>query len=178
MQFFKSLKPKDPLNPDPHDPDDPYWGQRRGQDLIAGSILQIACMVIKEKDRNGSATAKTLEIDQKLSKATKGKKKRLQSLDPKYFWGREESGLPIGTIIHCARNLFAHYEESPYKRVRYVFDHLANTSSTGPQTFDLGIDRLIGNMVSANVIWRLGWSKVGEDNYQSYKQDMVHIANA
>jgi hypothetical protein len=106
-------------------------------------------MVIRGKTRRVTLQFQGKKIEDRLSMANK-KNKQPQSLDPKYFWGRLDEGLPRGTIKHSARNLFAHFDDSNlHKRVRYVFDYLAQTSKTGTQAIDLGIDRLIGNLVSA-----------------------------
>lgn len=178
LAFFHGLEPLDPLNPDTSNPDDPYWGQRKAQDVVAGSILQITTMAIRLKGMKGKPSKTTDQIDAALLKQEKRKRNSLK-LDPKYFWGRLESDIPIGTIIHSARNLYAHFDQTPDKKVRAVFDHLAATNITGPQAFDLTIkNRLIGNLISSNVMWRLGW--IGHDldhveGHKIYVEDIMKL---
>jgi hypothetical protein len=150
--------------------EDAYWGQRMAQDVIAGSIIQIACMNIRQKLSKGSPTRLTLKMDSILI----ANKKPRQTLDPKFFWGRDIDGLPLGSIIHAARNLYAHNDANPNKNVRCVFDHLSKTD-TNPVGFNLNLDRCIGYMVSANVLHRLGWHSKGVDGYLAYKADMQVI---
>lgn len=149
---------------------DAYWSQRFAQDVVAGSIIQIACMNIRKKSLKGAHTTLTLKMDSKLKNDTGGR----QKLDPNFFWGRDVDGLPLGAVIHAARNLYAHNDAAPYKKVKCVFSHLSNTDDN-PIGFDLNLDRDIGFMVSANVLHRLGWHCKGVDGYAAYKADMLLI---
>ncbi len=149
---------------------DPYWSLRVAQDVVAGSIIQIVCMNIRKKSSIGPSSELILKIDAKLRADTKGR----QNLDPNFFWGRDIDGLPLGSIIHAARNLYAHNDAPPYKKVKCIFSHLSKTDKN-PIELDLNLDRDIGFMVSANVLHRLGWHSIGVDGYAAYKTDMQLI---
>jgi len=149
---------------------DPYWSQRYAQDVVAGSIIQIACMNIRKKASKGSPTEIEQKMDTKLKTDTKGR----QHLDPNFYWGRNIDGLQLGSIIHAARNLYAHNDADPYKKVRCIFKHLRDTDKN-PIGLDLNVERDNGFMVSANVLHRLGWHCTGVDGYEAYKTDMLLI---
>ncbi len=129
--------------------------------IISGSIIAIA--------------EKCLELYSNNETLGKGLRFPLHPKKAKYCVGREINGIPLGLVLHAARNQHFHYEsEKNHSPVPEVFEALSRRTaiSTNDTYQDPAflIDNDTRGVMAANVLVLIGWR-----NAKDYFDEMSSI---
>lgn len=134
-----------------------YFGLAFSYATICGSVLQIASMGIAKFSENDKVPLSCREFIKSKQRAIR------------YCVGREIRGLPIGIVIHAARNQYNHWDEpEPYPITKAVFEALALGHGHGDYrdpAFDLENPNL--DIYSHNVLSLMQWN-----SYEDYHRDI------
>lgn len=149
------------------------------REIIAGSILQIAFVAVKEyavpEGKSKGVLRFELEMNRLIQENPNARTKSL-NLPGSFCVGREIGDLPIGLIIYASRNQYNHYYEKRLNVVNEViFNHL-NILWPNPHnglSFDI-YDK--NKFYSYSALAALGWIDSNEGmGYEKYKIDMSEI---
>jgi hypothetical protein len=137
--------------------------------VFSGTILQLADIGVHMCSTNSAMpdSCRALEITDNMAK---------------HCVGREVHGIPIGTIIHAARNQFAHWSDEDESELagfrrftKTIFDRLFEAHEADPlmdMTYELGNRWYGGTPIRSSdiVLNVLGWR-----TYESYAADMMQL---
>ena len=152
------------------------------REVIAGSILQVAYIAIKQYAIFTKKSENTLyfesQMNRLLSESKKPRTNKKFVLPKEFCVGREIGDLPIGILIYAARNQYNHFDENRLSIVNEVVFNYLNIIHPNP-----------GNVISFNlydskhyysysVLWALGWTNTAVKlGYDSYKKDIVELVS-
>ncbi|UKE73891.1 hypothetical protein [Xanthomonas graminis] len=150
--------------------------------MLAGSLIMLAHRII---DLHGAAPVKgegalhfEAEINRVIREHPGARVKGKFSLELKYCVGREVAGLPLGVIVHGARNQYCHFGE--LRRLNHinelVFNHLKQLYPDAPW---LSFDAKDGGRILAyTATSAIYWTADGDDGpsgFQRFCEDMSDI---
>ena len=146
------------------------------REIIAGSILQLAFIGIKQHGFPSPKSPETLEFERGMNdiiaELPKPRVKQL-SLPEELCVGRLVGNLPLGIVVYAGRNQYNHTSEERLSTINeVVFNHLHELEPNPGNglSFDLSDDK---HFRSYAVLWALGWTDTSSGlGYPTYKRDM------
>lgn len=148
------------------------------RDVIAGSILQIAYVAIKQYAANADKPDSVLKFESKINamiaSAPNARCKHFE-LPVDFCVGRNLGELPIGLVIYAARHQYNHFDEERLSVANEViFDYL---NLLWPEPVKNNLSFNLRNkkykFYSYAALCALGWVDSSERlGYQAYKEDM------
>lgn len=158
-----------------------YSSVDAARDVIAGSILQVAYVAIKQYSTVSNKTASVLRFESKINTLIDNSpdvRSKHFSLPLVFCVGRHLEELPIGLVVYAARNQYNHFEEKRLSIVNeIIFDYL-NLLWPEPIKNDLSFNlkNKKYRFYSYAVLCALGWVDSNKGlGYQAYKEDMKSI---
>ena len=151
------------------------------RDVIAGSILQIAYVAIKQYSVVSDKPASVLEFESKINAlidCSPSARCKHFSLPLVFCVGRHLGELPIGLVVYAARNQYNHFEEKRLSVANeIIFDYL---NLLWPESVMSDLSFNLRNkkhrFYSYAALCALGWIDSSERlGYQAYKRDMEAI---
>lgn len=149
------------------------------REVIAGSILQIAFVAIKEYGVAQGKSPLVLEFEKQINKliSTSPKARCTNFTFPEGFCiGRELGQLPIGLIIYAARNQYNHFYEVRLSPVNEVIFNYLNQLWPSPHnglSFNLYDDK---QFYAYSALAALGWTDSHKGlGYTAYTADMANL---
>lgn len=149
------------------------------REVIAGSILQIAFVGIKEYGASQGKSPLVNEFEEQINKLVSTSPEarcKSFSLPASFCIGRELGHLPIGIVIYAARNQYNHFYEDRLSVVNEViFNYLNLLWPSLPN--DLSFNLYDGKRFYAySVLAALGWTDTHKGlGYTAYAADMANL---
>jgi len=152
------------------------------REVIAGSILQIAFVAIKEYGVPQEKPPLVLEFEEQINKLISASPKtrcKNFSLPAGFCVGRELGHLPIGLVIYAARNQYNHFYEDRLSVVNEVIFNYLNQLWPSPRN-GLSFNLYDGKQFYAySALAALGWTDTHKRlGYTAYAEDMAHLLRA